>query len=315
MEPWQKFFKIGHYTDQTNMTGCTVIVAENGATGGVYVRGGSPNTRDTDALKSENNRKFLHAVTLSGGSGFGLSASDGVVGFLEKKKIGRDVGVTVVPNVSGASLFDLKIANSEVRPDSEAGRLACEAAFSEEIFQSGNFGAGTGATVGTINGSENAMKGGIGIHTLTYGELFVTAVIAVNAVGDIYDEEKNQFIAGTRRGTTMGHAEEILLEKYLTDSDLYSGNTVIGCVMTNAMMPKNKANKLADLSHNGIARAVRPAHTTYDGDTMFILAANEIPASFEAVSILTVRAVRAAILEGVQAAESYAPFLAAKDFK
>lgn len=297
------------------MTGCTVIISEAGATGGVYVRGGSPNTRDTDALKSENNRKHLHAVTLSGGSGFGLSASDGVVNFLEAKKIGRDVGVTVVPNVSGASLFDLKMANGEVRPDSLAGRKACEDAFSDAAFQMGNFGAGTGASVGTINGQENAMKGGIGLHTVTHQDLFVTAVVAVNAVGDIFDEAQQKFIAGTRRNQTMGHAEEIFLEKYLQGDDLFSGNTVIGCVMTNGTLAKNKANKLADLSHNGIARSVRPAHTTYDGDTMFVLAANQIPASFEAMAILTVEAVRQAIIKGVQAAETYGNYLASKDFK
>ncbi|MBO1307623.1 P1 family peptidase [Enterococcus sp. 669A] len=310
----QPFFRIGQYTDEEAMTGCTVIIAEEGATGGVCVRGGSPNTRDTDALKSENNRKVVHAVTLSGGSAFGLSASDGVVKFLESRQIGRDVGIGVVPNVSGASLFDLGIGNKGTRPDSTFGYRACEAAFRNEPFLAGNHGAGTGASVGNINGLENAMKGGIGSHTIQHGELFVSAVVAVNAVGDIYDEEQQQFLAGARNGQEIGCSEAIFLERYLDLRDMYSGNTVIGCVMTNATFPKAKVNKLADISHNGIARAVRPAHTTFDGDTMFVLCANQVEATFEAVSILTVEAVRQAILDGVKKAETYGDYLSYKDY-
>lgn len=314
MERIQPFFKVGHYTDKEAMTGCTVIIAEKGATGGVCVRGGSPNTRDTDALRSENNRKAVHGITLSGGSAFGLSASDGVVNYLEEHHIGRDVGIGVVPNVSGASLFDLGMGRKDVRPDSSFGYRACEAAFNNEPFLAGNVGAGTGASVGNINGLEHAMKGGIGSCTFQLGELFVSAVVAVNAVGDIYDEQQQIFLAGAREGEKIGCSEAIFLERYQDMRDMYSGNTVIGCVMTNAAFPKAKVNKLADISHNGIARAVRPAHTTFDGDTMFVLCANQIEATFEAVSILTVEAVRQAILDGVKQAETYGDYLSYKDY-
>ena len=154
MEAYQNFFHIGQYTDSEAMTGCTVILCEDGVTGGVSVRGGLPNTRDTDALKSENNRKFVHGVTLSGGSAFGLAANAGIVDFLEENKIGRDMGITFVPNVVGASLFDLRIGRSDVRPNYQAGRQACEAAFNDQPFQAGNYGAGTGCSVGTINGAK-----------------------------------------------------------------------------------------------------------------------------------------------------------------
>ncbi|MGO3115981.1 P1 family peptidase [Enterococcus pseudoavium] len=315
MEEYQKFFRIGQYTDSEAMTGCTVILCEDGVTGGVSVRGGSPNTRDTDALKSENNRRFVHGVTLSGGSAFGLAANAGVVDFLEKNKIGRDMGITFVPNVVGASLFDLRMGRSDVRPDYQAGYQACQAAFAGQVFQAGNFGAGTGCSVGTINGPQNAMKGGIGLQTMRHGDLWVTAVVAVNAVGDVYDETIGEIIAGARKAgeTRIGFSEEIFLEHYQNEAALFDGNTVIGCVMTNATFPKAKMNKLADLSHNGIARAIRPSHTTYDGDTLFVLGANEIEASFEAVSILAVEAVRQAIVKGTKAATTYGDYLAYHD--
>ena len=315
MEAYQEFFRIGQYTDAEAMTGCTVILCQDGVTGGVSVRGGSPNTRDTDALKSENNRKFVHGVTLSGGSAFGLAANAGVVDFLEENKIGRDMGITYVPNVVGASLFDLRIGRSDIRPDYQAGRKACEAAFGGQLFQAGNYGAGAGCSVGTVNGPQQAMKGGIGRYTIRHGNLWVTAVIAVNAVGDVFEEEAGKIIAGARKAgeSKIGFSEELFLEYYQNESGLFEGNTVIGWVMTNATFPKAKMNKLADISHNGIARAIRPSHTTYDGDTLFVLGANQIEASFEAVPILTVEAVRQAIIKGTKAAETYGDYLAYQD--
>lgn len=315
MEGYQEFFRIGQYTDHQAMTGCTVILCEDGVTGGVSVRGGSPNTRDTDALRSENNRKFVHGVTLSGGSAFGLAANAGVVDFLEQQQIGRDMGITFVPNVVGASLFDLRMGRSDIRPDYQAGKQACQAAFNQLPFQEGNYGAGTGASVGTVNGPKQAMKGGIGLQTIQHGKLWVTAVIAVNAVGDVYDEKVGKIIAGARKSGTdkIGFSEELFLEYYQKEEQLFDGNIVIGCLMTNATFPKAKLNKLADVSHNGIARAIRPSHTTYDGDTLFVLGANQITASFEAVSILAVEAVRQAIINGTKAAESYGEYLAYRD--
>ena len=310
-----KHFKIGQITDDVAMTGCTVIIAPAGAVGGVSVRGGSPNTRDTDALRSENNRAHVHAITLTGGSGFGLSASDGVIRFLEAQGIGRNVGIGVVPNVCGASLFDLGCGKKEVRPDAQMGWEATERAFQELPFQNGNYGAGTGATIGNLNGPENAMKGGVGLATLQQGELTVTAVIAVNAIGDVFDSKQGKIIAGARQAQSHDFAdsEQILLNNYQDLRDLFSGNTVIGCVMTNAAFTKPQANKLAEVGHNGYARAIRPAHTMFDGDTLFTLCAGEVPATFEAVSILATRAIEEAILKAITSATTYADFLAYQD--
>ncbi|MDN6519194.1 MAG: P1 family peptidase, partial [Enterococcus sp.] len=161
----------------------------------------------------------------------------------------------------------------------------------------------------------NAMKGGIGLYTMRHGNLWVTAVIAVNAVGDVYEEELGKIIAGARKPgeKKIGFSEELFLEHYQNEEALFDGNTVIGCVMTNATFPKAKMNKLADISHNGIARAIRPSHTTYDGDTLFVLGANQIEASFEAVSILAVEAVRRAIIDGTKTAATYGDYLAYQD--
>lgn len=225
------------------------------------------------------------------------------------------MGIAYVPNVVGASLFDLRIGRSDIRPDYQAGQKACEAAVAGQLFQAGNYGAGTGCSVGTVNGPQLAMKGGIGLHTIRHGKLWVTAVIAVNAVGDVFEEEVGKIIAGARKTgeSKIGFSEELFLEHYQNESGLFEGNTVIGCVMTNATFPKAKMNKLADVSHNGIARAIRPSHTTYDGDTLFVLGANQIEAGFEAVSILAVEAVRQAIIKGTKAAETYGDYLAYQD--
>lgn len=315
MRTFNELFKIGQYTDSSGLTGCTVIISETGATPGYSVRGGSPNTRDTDALRPENNRKAVHGVSLSGGSAFGLATGDGVVQYLEEQGIGREIKGGVVPNVVGASLFDLGLEGNQVRPDREFGYQAAKLAFTEQPFQSGNYGAGAGSTVGTIKGMAAAMKGGIGFHLLRQGELFVAAVIAVNAVGDIFEEESGRLIAGLRDDTgQISSSSEVLLKEYQNFDDLFSGNTVIGCVMTNAKLDKARTNKLADISHNGIARSVRPSHTTFDGDTLFALAAGEVPATFEAVSILAVEAVRKAVLDGVKSAGTVGELLAYEDY-
>lgn len=317
IEKMRKWFWIGQDTDLAAMTGCSVIIAPSGAVGGVDVRGGSPNTRDTDALKPENNRKFVHAVMLSGGSAFGLAAGDGAADFLETKKIGRDMGIAYIPNVSGASLFDLFCGSAAVRPNAASGFRAAQNAFSNQKFLSGNFGAGTGATVGNINGEERAMKGGIGQAVLNAGELMVGAVVAVNAIGDVFDEQSGHLIAGARdeKNQRLINSEAFFLKHYQALPGRFAGNTVIGCVMTNAHLNKAQANKLAAIAHNGIARSIRPAHTTFDGDTLFALAAGEVAATFEAVAILSVEAVRQAVLDGIKSAESYQNFISFHEFQ
>ncbi len=309
-------FRIGHEQDINAATGCTVIICEKGAVAGVDVRGGSPGTRDTDALDPVNNRKETHAVLLSGGSSFGLDAAGGVMRYLEERGVGRDVGVTCVPNVCGAILFDLKCGNYKVRPDAEMGYRACLNAGSLPLAQ-GSVGAGTGATIGKASGLTNAMKGGIGACAFRQGKLFVGAVIAVNCVGDVYDSQAGRIIAGVLNSDkrTLGNSEEIILSKHENMADLFSGNTVIGCVITNAKLDKAQANKLASVSHNGIARAVRPAHSVFDGDTIFTMCTGETHANFDAVGILAAHAVEQAILNAIINSDSLCGYPAYRDLQ
>lgn len=311
-----KEFKIGQAQDSQAATGCTVIICESGAVCGVDVRGGSPGTRDTDSLNPINNREKVHAIILAGGSTFGLDAAGGVMQFLEEKKIGRDVGVTVVPNVCSAILFDLKCGDYRIRPDAAMGYRACREAFNRTAWRSGNYGAGTGATIGTTCGIERAMKGGIGSWAFRYKDLVVGAVMAVNCVGDVYDCETGSIVAGmrTEAGTQFYGSERAILERFQLREDLFSGNTMIGTVITNAKLNKSQATKLAAVAQNGIARCVKPAHTIFDGDTIFAMCTGEVSTSLDAVGILAAKAVEYAILDAVKNAESFDSYVAAKDF-
>lgn len=307
-------FKIGQTQNSKAATGCTVIICEDGAVCGVDVRGGSPGTRDTDALNPINNREKVHAVVLAGGSTFGLDSAGGVMQFLEEKKIGRDVGVTVIPNVCSVILFDLKCGDYSVRPDALMGYNACKDAFENSVWRSGNYGAGTGATIGTTCGIERAMKGGIGSCAFQYENLMVGAIIAVNCVGDVY--EKGKIIAGmrTKNGKQFDSSEEVILSRFQSGVDLFSGNTIIGTIITNAKLTKAQSTKLAAVAQNGIARCVRPAHTIYDGDTIFSMCTGEVEAQLDAVGILACKVVEYAILDAVKNADSFDCYIGAKDF-
>lgn len=306
---------IGQAQNFDAATGCTVLICPDGAVSGVDVRGGSPGTRDTDALNPINNRKQVHAILLSGGSSFGLDAAGGVMKFLEERGIGRSAAVTVVPNVCAAILFDLKCGDYRIRPDAKMGYEACEDAFLHKPFQSGNFGAGTGATVGKALGRDFAMKGGIGKCAFRHGELVVGAVMAVNCVGDVLDCKTGKIIAGARNddGKTFAGSESVMLDSYRVLSDAISGNTVIGCVITNATLDKAQATKLASLGQNGIARAIRPAHSVYDGDTVFTMCTGKIDATLDAVGILAAAAVEGAIADAVLSASSLGGYPSIRD--
>lgn len=308
-------FLIGQAQDTEAMTGCTAIIAPMGAVCGVDIRGGSPGTRDTAALDPLCNRNEVHAVLLSGGSSFGLDGAGGLMSLLEEKQIGRDVGVTVVPNVCTAILFDLACGSSFVRPDGAMGRRAGENAFLHLPFQSGSFGAGAGATIGKTNGLQNAMKGGIGAAAFRYGELIATAVFAVNCVGDIV--ENGRIIAGARssHGPGFADSEKMILESYANEKDFFSGNTVLGCIMTNALLTKAQASRLAGRGQDAIAKTVHPAHSIFDGDTVFTLASGKVIASMDAVGILAEHAASEAITTAVKSAESYEYYLSYKDYQ
>lgn len=306
--------KVGHAQNFDAATGCTVVICEEGAVAGVDVRGGSPSTRETDALNPVNVRKSIHAVLLAGGSAFGLDAAAGVMQYLEEHQVGRDVRVTKVPIVCGAVLFDLKCGDYKVRPDQKMGYQACQNASSLNPAN-GSVGAGTGATVGKTKGLDFAMKGGIGSSCLKTGNLMVGALMAVNCIGDVYDGQAHRIIAGVLNPDkkSVGSTEEWLIENHRKKSDIFSENTIIGVVATNANLTKAEANKLAAISQNGIARAVRPAHTAFDGDTIFSMATGKVEANPDAVGVLAAMAVENAIVKAVKSAESLADYPAYRD--
>ncbi|GMG95445.1 P1 family peptidase [Tepidimicrobium xylanilyticum] len=297
--------KVGHAQDIEAGTGCTVIICEEGATAGVDVRGGSPGTRETDLLNPQNLVDKIHAVMLSGGSAFGLDAASGVMKYLEERGIGFDVQITKVPIVCSAVLFDLTVGDYRVRPDFNMGYEACKNATNEEC-PNGNVGAGTGATIGKFLGMERAMKGGLGSYAIQIGHLKVGAIVAVNALGDIIDPDTGKILAGLldEEGKKLIGTENIMAAKYSEKKNIFSGNTTIGVIATNGIFTKSEANKLASMAHNGYARTIRPAHSIFDGDTIFTIATGKVEADINVVGFLAARAVERAVINAIRSAES-----------
>ena len=287
--------RVGCWTDADHHTGCTVILPPPGSQGVIAVRGGAPGTREAAALGPNGNVTECHAVVLSGGSAFGLATADGVMQWCAEHGIGYDTGVAQVPIVGGAIVFDLRDATAP-RPGAAAGRAACEAA-SEADPPQGSVGVGTGCTVGKAAGLQWGCKGGQGWAVVTERGVTVGALMAVNALGDVLDEHAavlagSRAPAGTPRFPILSRAE------LMTASMLQ--NTVIGCLVTDARLSKAQAVRVADLSHTGIARSVDPAHTTVDGDALFLLSAQRVEAGVDLVSYLGARAVAAAIRSAVR---------------
>ena len=305
---------VGHYTLAQRPTGCTVVLALDGATGGVDVRGGAPGTRETALLDPVNTIQELHAVVLSGGSAFGLDAAGGTVRWLEENGVGFGVGEIRVPIVAGAILFDLRVGDGTIRPDAECGyRAAAEA--SAIAPAEGNVGAGAGATVGKLAGMSRAMKGGIGTASIRRADgLVVGALIAVNPVGDVIDPSTGRVIAGVRTEDGVGLADARALVRQPVASPS-SSNTVIGVVATNAGLSKAQATKVAQMAHDGLARAISPAHTPWDGDTIFALATGQdgVDADVLEIGALAAEAVSEAILRAVRAAEGIPGLPSASD--
>jgi len=297
--------RVGHAQDLKAATGCTVILSEEGATVGVEVRGGAPGTRETDLLNPVNLMQKVHAIILAGGSAFGLDAAAGVMQYLEERNIGFDVQVTKVPIVCGAVLFDLTIGDYRVRPDKAMGYQACLNASSTECKQ-GTLGAGTGATVGKILGIGRAMKGGLGCYALEAEGLKVGALVAVNCLGDVVDPLSGQRLAGPLNEDmlTLADTEEIMINSYSDKKNLFSGNTTIGVVATNATFTKAQATKLASMAQNGYARTMRPAHSMVDGDTIFAMSTGSFEADLSVVGLLAARVVERAVIAAVKNAES-----------
>lgn len=302
-------FKLGNAQDTDAATGCTAIICEGGATAGADVRGGAPGTRETDLLRPENFVEKIHGVILAGGSSFGLEAAGGVAQYLEERGVGFDVGVTKVPIVPAAVLFDLPCGDFSVRPDKKMGYAACLAADSG-VFGEGTAGAGTGATVGKFFGMEHAMKGGLGTFCVKVGEVIVGAVVAVNSLGDVVDPASGRIVAGAfaEEPFRFLNCEDGIIRQCGQPTNLFAGHTTIGAVLTNAALTKSQATKVAAIAQNGFARAIRPVHTMFDGDTVFCLSHGNVRADVSAVGVLAVRVMERAIVNAVRKATPLAGF-------
>ena len=275
---------VGHYTDDKRPTGCTVVLCPDGAVAGVDVRGAAPGTRDTDALSPSNTVQEVHGVLLTGGSAYGLDAAGGVMRWLEERGHGFQVGPAIVPIVPAAVIFDLWVddfsktrpvstQNPRIRPDAQAGYLACQAANSEPV-QQGNVGAGAGATLGKLNGPDCAMKGGIGSASLCVHGVTVAALVVCNALGDVFDPQTVKLLAGARVSADSRDLLDIVkaqLNGHSISKPQAGSNTTIGVVATDAVLTKPQAHRLAQVAHDGLARSIRPVHTPMDGDTLFAL--------------------------------------------
>lgn len=309
---------VGHQTNIEAATGCTAIICEGGAVGGVDVRGSAPGTRETDLLRPTALVNEVHAVLLSGGSAFGLAAATGVVRYLESIGIGLKFGGATIPIVPAAILFDLGLVRGDIRPTADEGEVACRIASADPPAQ-GSFGAGTGATVGKMLGMDRAIKGGIGSSSVSLSDgLMVGAIVAVNAIGGVYEAANGRIVAGPRSedGDSILDAMDVAISHQVSaPQPVTASNTTIGVVATNAALNKAQANKLASAAQDGIALAVRPAHLMGDGDTMFALATGKCQSAFNMNQLLTaaVICVSNAIVNAVTEADSLGGVPSVKD--
>lgn len=306
--------RIGNAQNFTGGTGCTVILSETGMCAGLDVRGGGPASRESELLKPLAAAQSIHAVLLGGGSAFGLDAAGGVMQFLEEKGIGFDVGVTKVPLVCQSDIFDLTVADAHTRPDKAMGYEACKGAYKNN-YQDGNFGVGTGATVGKFRGMDYCMKSGIGSYAVQIGELKVGAIVAVNALGDIYDHHSGRIVAGMLNEERSAFADtaKLLYNSYEVHDNKFVGNTTIGAIITNARFDKSQLSKIAGMAHNGYARSIRPVHTSADGDSIYALSVGNIAADCDMVGTLAADVMSEAILSAVKNAESAYGYPVCKD--
>jgi len=299
--------EVGHCTETRRPTGCTVVLARQGAVAGVDVRGAAPGTRETDLLQPANLVQQVHAVSLAGGSAWGLDAASGVMRWLEENGIGLATGYSLVPIVPAAVVFDLGVGDARVRPDAQAGYRACMAASTQPPAQ-GNVGAGSGALVGKLLGMDRAMRGGLGTASLCVNGVTVAALIVCNAVGDVIDPATGQVIAGARTadGRALLGTRDAVLQGELPQNLLAGTNTTIGVVATDAVLTKAQAQRLAQVSHDGLARAINPVHTMLDGDTLFALATGASGKSADMLLLATLAAevTARAVVNAVRAADS-----------
>ena len=311
--------KVGHHTLASRLTGCTVVLVEEGVVAGVDVRGGAPGTREVALLDPVKTVQEVHAIVLAGGSAFGLDAASGVVRYLAEREIGYDTAVAKVPIVPAAILFDLGVGDDPtIRPTAECGYRAAELAATGAVAE-GNVGAGAGATIGKSAGAGRAMKGGIGSAAVTLPDgLTVAALVAVNAVGDVIDPTTGQVVAGVRTADGRGLADaRILLRGGGSRPGRQRENTTIGVVATDAELTQAQATVMAQMAHDGLARALAPSHTPSDGDAIFALATGRRSgrANLSTIGALAADVMAEAIVRAARAAVGIPGYPAARDLR
>lgn len=299
--------EVGHFTESRRPTGCSVVIARAGALAGVDVRGAAPGTRETDLLQPANLVSQVHAVLLAGGSAWGLDAASGVMRWLEENNIGLETGHSRVPIVPAAVVYDLGVGDARIRPDAHAGYQACTAA-SRNPAPQGNVGAGSGALVGKLYGMARAMKGGIGSASVCVAGITVGALIVCNAVGDVIDPASGHVLAGARTadGQALLGSRDAMLRGELPQRLLAGTNTTIGVIATDAVLTKPQAQRLAQVSHDGLARSINPVHTMFDGDTLFALGTGHSgkPADMMLLATLAAEVTARAVVNAIHAAHS-----------
>ncbi len=306
--------KIGHATDEKFNTGCTVFLCPPNTVASVDVRGPAPGSREAVLLQPDKPIQFIHAVMLTGGSAFGLATADGAMRYLAEHEIGHTTPIRLIPLVPTAVIYDLFINDGQRPPDAEMGYQACQNATDTGVPQ-GNVGAGAGATVGKWGGFQNSMKGGFGLSSIEIEGLVVGAGAVVNAIGDVVNED-GSVLAGARGENGRWLVEQDRYRKFRRPSQTPLGtNTTLVVLFTNAILSKVEAHRLAQRAHDGLAIAIRPVHTTHDGDTAYALATSQVAAPFDFVGNLAVEMVAQAIRNGVRQAKSLGllPGLASAD--
>ena len=308
---------IGQAENAAAGTGCTVFVSRDGMAAGLDVRGGGPASRESQLLNPLTSAQVLHAVVLAGGSAYGLGAADGVMRCLEERGIGFDVAVTKVPLVAQSDLFDLTVGDGSVRPDAAMGYEAAKRALEAPNYRDGSFGAGCGATVGKIGGMETCMKTGIGSYAVQLGDLKIGAVVALNALGDVFDWKTGRQVAGllTEDRTGLRSTTEFMQRSIEVVENRFTGNTTLGIIITNAAFQKPALCKIAGMAHDGYARSIRPVHTSADGDSIYAVSVGDVAADQDLVGTLAADVMSEAILRAVDHAESGYGFPSASELR
>ncbi len=298
--------KIGQTENVEAGTGCTVFLCPEGMRAGLDVRGGGPASRESQLLNPLMSAEVIHGIVLAGGSAYGLDAAGGVMQYLEEQNIGFDVGVTKVPLVAQADIFDLTVSDTFVRPDKDMGYRTAKQAYTAPNYKDGNYGAGCGATVGKICGMDYCMKSGIGSYAVQIGDLQIGAVVVVNALGDVFDWKTGQQIAGLlfEDKSTLRNTSNFMKQNIQSADNQFTGNTTVAVVITNAKFDKAKLCKIAGMAHDGYARSIQPVHTSADGDSIYAVSIGTVQANQDVVGLLAAEVVSTAITRAVKNAES-----------